>query len=96
MRFKNSSHMKKKIEVKICTGTLCYVMGGADLQVIDEYLPAELLDLVELKGAPCLEHCNNPLKESKAPYVEVDGEVISDATVLKVVNAIKKVLEKDK
>ncbi len=85
--------MKKKVEVKICTGTLCYVMGGADLQVIDEHIPEELLDKVDIKGAPCLEYCNNPINNSKAPYVEIDGEVISDATVIKVVNAIKKALE---
>lgn len=87
--------MKKKVEVKICTGTLCYVMGGADLQVIDEYLPEDMIDLVDLKGSPCLDHCNNPINQSKAPYVEVDGEVISDATISKVINAIKKVLDKE-
>lgn len=85
--------MKKKLEVKICTGTLCYVMGGADLQVIDEHIPENLLELVDIKGAPCLEHCNKPNANGKAPYVEIDGQVISDATVLKVVNAIKKSLE---
>ena len=85
--------MKKKVEIKICTGTLCYVMGGADLQVIDEHIPEELLEFIDIKGAPCLEHCNKPIGNSKAPYVEIDGTVISDATVIKVVNAIKKALE---
>ncbi len=33
-------------------------MGGAELQVIDEYLPEELLDKLDIKGAPCLDHCN--------------------------------------
>ena len=31
-------------------------MGGAELQVIDEYLPEELLDKLDIKGAPCLDH----------------------------------------
>lgn len=86
--------MKKKVEVKICTGTLCYVMGGAELQVIDEHLTSEMLELVNIKGSPCLEHCNNPTSDSKAPYVEVNGEIISEATIVKVVEAINKVLEK--
>lgn len=85
--------MEKKLEVKICTGTLCYVMGGADLQVIDEHIPEHLLDMIEIKGAPCLDYCNRPEVGAKAPYVEIGGEVMSDATVIKVVNAIKKALE---
>lgn len=85
--------MEKKIEVKICTGTLCYVMGGAELQIIDEHIPSEIKDLVTITGSPCLEYCNNPINNSKAPYVEVDGNVISEATIIKVINAINKALE---
>ena len=85
--------MKKKVEVKICTGTLCYVMGGAELQVIDEHLTDEVMEQVSIKGSPCLEHCNNVTNNTKAPYVEVNGEIISEATVAKVVEAINKALE---
>ncbi len=87
--------MEKKIEVKICTGTLCYVMGGADLQLLDEHLPEELVDRVVIKGSPCLEHCNNKDTNAKAPYVEINGKVMSDATVIKVVNAIKEIAENE-
>ena len=83
--------MEKKLVVKICTGTLCYVMGGAELQVIDEYLPEDLLDKVDIKGAPCLEHCNN-CDGPKAPFVEVGDKVIAEASVTKVVDAIKEAL----
>ena len=85
--------MEKKLEIKICTGTLCYVMGGADLQVIDEYVPEEYLDRLDIKGAPCLDHCNR-CEGPKAPFVEVGGEVISEATITKVVEAIKAKLDK--
>ncbi len=83
--------MEKKLIVKICTGTLCYVMGGAELQVIDEYLPEELLDKLDIKGAPCLDHCNK-CDGPKAPFVEVGDKVVSEATVEKVVAAIKEAL----
>lgn len=82
---------EKKLTVKICTGTLCYVMGGAELQLIDEYLPEEILDRVDIKGAPCLDHCNH-CDGPKAPFVEVGGKVISEASVTKVVEAIKEEL----
>ena len=83
--------MEKKLEVRICTGTLCYVMGGADLQVIDEYLPEELLDKVDIKGTPCLDYCNN-YDGPKAPFVKVGDKVISEASIEKVVTAIKEAL----
>ena len=83
--------MEKNLEVRICTGTLCYVMGGADLQVIDEYLPEELLDKVDIKGTPCLDYCNN-CDGPKAPFVKVGDKVISEASIEKVVTAIKEAL----
>ncbi len=84
----------KKIEVKICTGTLCYVMGGAELQLLEEYLPEELADRVEISGTPCLVCCNRP-DGKKAPFVWVDGQVLSQATVPAVIAAIRDVLTTD-
>lgn len=77
-----------KITVKICTGTLCYVMGGAELQLLNEYLPQDLLERVEIKGATCLDYCNQE-GGGKAPFVTVADKVISQATIAKVVEAIK-------
>lgn len=67
-------------------------MGGAELQVIDEYLPEDILDQIDIKGAPCLEHCNC-IDGPKAPFVEVGDKVISEASVSKVVEAIKEALK---
>ena len=64
--------MEKKLIVKICTGTLCYVMGGAELQLLDEQLPAELLAQVEIQGSPCLDCCNREDSQG-APFVKVGG-----------------------
>ena len=84
--------MKDKVIVKICTGTLCYVMGGADLQLLEEYLTPELMERVEVSGAPCLDYCNHD-SSAKAPFVKVGDRIISEATITKVVDAIKEELK---
>lgn len=83
--------MKDKIIVKICTGTMCYVMGGADLQLLEEHLPAELAGRVEVSGTPCLDICNSG-GSAKAPFVKVGERVVSEATINKVVTAIREEL----
>lgn len=80
--------MDNKLEVRICTGTLCYVMGGADLQLLDEHLSPEILERVEIKGAPCLDCCNTGEKHS-APYVKVGDVLVSEATLEKVAEVIR-------
>lgn len=81
-----------KLTVKICTGTLCYVMGGAELQLLDEHLSPELLAKVDISGSPCLDCCNSN-DSAKAPFVKVGDRVISGATITKVVEAIKEELK---
>lgn len=78
----------EKLTVKICTGTLCYVMGGSELQLLEEYLPTHLTDKVDIRGATCLDYCNRE-GNTKAPYVLVGDELVSGATVTKVVEVIK-------
>ncbi|MFI3322738.1 MAG: NAD(P)H-dependent oxidoreductase subunit E [Rikenellaceae bacterium] len=86
--------MERKLVVKICTGTLCYVMGGAELQALDEHLSEEIQEQLDIIGAPCLEHCNccEENEEPKAPFVEVGDKVIAKASIEKVVAAIKEEL----
>ncbi|MBQ4278760.1 MAG: hypothetical protein IJC16_02235 [Rikenellaceae bacterium] len=85
--------MGKKLTVKICTGTLCYVMGGADLQLLDEQLSPELLSRVDIMGSPCLDCCNHD-DSAQAPFVKVGERVVSGATISKVIDAIKDELSK--
>ena len=80
--------MSEKIPVKICTGTLCYIMGGAELQVLDEYLPEELIDKVNIQGTACLDCCNRE-ESQNAPFVQVGDQIISKASVTKIVEAVK-------
>ena len=80
----------KKIKVSICTGTACYVMGASELLLLEEMLPENLKDKVEIEGVTCLEKCKSAgIGKSKAPFVMVDDELISSATVQSVIAKIE-------
>ncbi len=81
----------EKLTVRIWTGTLCYIMGGAGRHLLSDYLPESLPDKVEIRGATCLDFCNQEGK-GKAPFVLVGDELVTGATVAKVVEAIKQKL----
>jgi len=80
--------MEKKISVRVCLGTTCFVMGSANLQELIETVPKKYGDSVDVSGIPCLGLCSIDWEFSKAPYVKVDDEIIKEATVEKVLSAI--------
>ncbi len=86
--------MDKKISVKVCLGTTCFVMGSSNLQELIETVPRKYGDQVEVTGVPCLGLCSIDWEFSKAPYVKVDDEVIKEATVEKVLSAIEAKIRK--
>ncbi|QQO09688.1 NAD(P)H-dependent oxidoreductase subunit E [Breznakiella homolactica] len=75
------------VKVVVCSGTACYVMGGSELLVLDDHIPAKWKDNVQLEGAPCLGLCKDK-KNGKAPFAEVDGTVVSQATIPEVLKII--------
>lgn len=77
----------KKINVSVCLGTTCFVIGSSKLQNLEEYLPEYMTSFVEVKGVTCLNLCSN-FKYTKAPYVKVDDEIISEATIEKILACI--------
>lgn len=82
----------KKICVKICTGTTCFVMGAAHLQRLDEVLAPPLREAVEIEGCRCLGFCDD--KSCGAPpFVMVEDECISAATIDSVVASIQRHLQ---
>lgn len=81
-----------KINVKVCLGTTCFVMGSSNLQELIETVPAKYGEKVEVLGVPCLGLCSIDWEYSRAPYVKVDEEVVYEATVEKVLSAIEKKL----
>lgn len=78
----------KKISVKVCLGTTCFVMGGSNLQELNDIIPKKYGEKVEVSGTNCLGLCSINWEYSKAPYVKVNDEVITEATVEKVLKVI--------
>ena len=81
-----------KVEVKVCLGTTCFVMGGSNLQELNEIISKKYGKDVEVSGANCLGLCSINWEYSKAPYVKVNEEVVSEATVEKVLKEIDRQL----
>ncbi len=69
----------KKIEIKICVGTTCFIMGGADLfdKLFDD-LPPELLENVQISLNHCLGACSTG-QHGLSPYVLVGQTLIAQA-----------------
>ena len=79
----------EKVSVKVCLGTTCFVMGGGNLQELNDIIPKKFGDKVEVAGTPCLGLCSINWEYSKAPYVKVDDIVVHEATVEKVLQVIE-------
>lgn len=77
-----------KILVELCFGTTCFVMGASKLQELESLIPPQYRKHVEIKAHTCLDLCKNATY-MKAPFVKIDGEIISEATVEKVLKAIE-------
>ena len=79
----------EKIRVQICTGTTCFVMGGADLLLLEEVAVErwgkwgvtieKFEQRVEIAGLPCSDACRQ--KEKKPPFAFINDELISEATI---------------
>ena len=78
----------KKVIVELCFGTTCFVMGASKLQELESFIPPQYKNSVDIKANTCLDLCKNATY-MKAPFVKIDGEIISEATVEKVVRAIE-------
>ena len=84
----------KEIDVKVCLGTTCFVMGGTTMNELLEIVPKKFGPNVKISGSNCLGLCSINWEQSKAPYVKVNNEVVSEATVLKVLAEIERQLNK--
>jgi len=80
--------MNAKVQVQICVGTACHIMGAADLITIEDLLAEPLRDRVEIKGVTCIGLCKDETC-GKPPFVVIDGETLSEATLDKVLRRIE-------
>lgn len=73
---------KKKVDVKICVGTACFVQGGADLLLYNDFLNPEIVERCEIEGSSCLDVCKHAAEgeNNKPPYVSIDGKVYGNVT----------------
>ncbi len=79
----------EKVIVKLCCGTMCYVMGGAELQLLDEQLPEELTARVDIRAVTCLDLCHKGPEAGKAPFAMVGDTIISSANKDKIIEEIR-------
>ncbi len=82
----------KTVKVTICTGTTCFLMGGAKLQLLEETLPEDFRGQVTVEGAHCLGLCGER-NVGRAPFVLIDGEPLGEATLPGLLDVIRKKLE---
>ncbi|QBG45985.1 hypothetical protein EGM51_00605 [Verrucomicrobia bacterium S94] len=78
----------KTVNVSICTGTTCYLMGGAHLLTFNDMLDPVTAQYVNLTGSHCLGLCAHE-KNGKAPFARVNDRVVSDATLNKLLRAVR-------
>ena len=82
----------KKIRVTICTGTACFVMGASDLMLLQEKLPEELRDKVDISGCTCMNECKGD-KNGMPPYVRINDEVMHQANIPDIIARLTEITE---
>ena len=85
----------EKVKVKICAGTACFVMGAPQIQSLEFAAPKDLADKIDVTEVRCMNHCTQAKGYNKGPYVEVNGEVIEEATLEKVLTKIREVIAEE-
>ena len=84
--------MNTKIDVEICTGTTCYVMGAGHLLNLEEELPGDLRSAVAIRGAHCLNVCHDPAR-GRPPFARVNGRLLANASRESIVAACQAALQ---
>ncbi len=77
----------KKISLEICCGTTCYVLGAASLMHIESLLDPAWASQVDVCLIPCMGMCSAE-NLGGAPYVRIDGEVVSRASIEKILKKL--------
>lgn len=84
--------MPEKIKVQICSGTACYVMGASEILLLEENLPQHFKKWVTIEAANCLGLCKGATC-GKAPYVFINGELVTNATLPGVIERIQEIID---
>jgi len=71
---------REKVSVRICVGTACFVQGGADLLLYNEFLDPIVLANCEIEGVSCLGKCKETGSNEGAPFVQIGSVIYGDMT----------------
>lgn len=82
------------VSVKICSGTACYIMGGAELLAVASELDAEEQKKVNVEASTCLGVCND--YGPQTPFAIINGEVLSRATMETLLEKIRQAIAMEK
>lgn len=63
----------RKVEVNICTGTTCYILGGSKYLMLADQLRDDVLNRVNITGKSCMGYCNSEGPQRKLPCITIDG-----------------------
>jgi len=77
------------IDVEICFGTTCYVLGGAQLQDLENHMDEEMKRLTNIIPRNCLGLCKNS-NFKKAPFVKVNGTIYGETSAEQILEIIRK------
>ncbi len=82
----------KKLQLEICCGTTCFMLGADKLLNIENEMPTALRSRADIRALPCLGLCIDS-KLAGAPYVKLNGEIIEKATAEKIYERMREILE---
>lgn len=85
--------MEPLVDIEICTGTTCFVMGAGHLLELGEELPIHLRGLVSVSGSHCLGACTRS-DCGKPPFAKVNGVLFANASAESLIAACEQELEK--
>ncbi len=76
----------EKINLKICMGTMCYVLGGAELKEAIEDLSEDIRDYLNISYSPCLGYCE---EKQEPPFIELNGRKIAGVSKTNLLQILK-------
>ncbi len=77
------------IKVKICMGTHCAMLGNLNLHESIEELQKNYPGKIEMEVVKCLKYCEN----NKAPVVQLNDKIITNARAEMVISEILEVIK---
>ena len=82
----------KKLQLEICCGTTCFMLGADKLLNIENEMPTDLRSRADIRALPCLVLFNDS-KLSGAPYVKLNFVFNDTATTEKIYERMREILE---